>query len=410
MQKFHRRTIYQALGRDPIHPFPARMAPGIALQVMSITDGPLRVLDPMMGSGTVLAMARSLGHRAIGYDVDPLAVLLSRVWTTAIDVKDVREAAERTLRTAQSTFRSLTQGDAYPQHCDEPSREFLRYWFDPYVRRQLTALSLAIAEESCAITRDTLWCSFSRLIITKQSGASLALDLSHSRPHRAFSVAPEKPFNRFLPAVDRVLENVIDVRDPERGPHPTINIGDARRLPVPSRSIDLVLTSPPYLNAIDYIRCSKFSLVWMGHRVDELRDVRAASIGTEVGSDASMRDPDVQHVMKALRVHKTMSQRHQRILGRYIHDMHTAIKQVARVLTDSGTAVYVVGENTLRGTYIRTSSIVSNLATLVGFTLKQRSVRTLPENRRYLPPPVALKRKAKFNLRMRREIVLTFTR
>jgi hypothetical protein len=148
----------------------------------------------------------------------------------------------------------------------------------------------------------------------------------------------------------------------------------------------------------------------MGYPVDELKDVRAASVGAEVGSDASMRDPDVKHILKALRVQKTMSQRHQRILARYIHDMHTAMQQVARVLTDSGTVVYVVGENTLRGTYIRTSSIVSKLARLVGLTLKQRSTRTLPENRRYLPPPVARKRKANFNLRMRREIVLTFTR
>jgi tRNA G10 N-methylase Trm11 len=46
------------------------MAPGIALSALSSAEKPLRVLDPMMGSGTVLAMARAHGHYATGVDVD----------------------------------------------------------------------------------------------------------------------------------------------------------------------------------------------------------------------------------------------------------------------------------------------------------------------------------------------------
>jgi hypothetical protein len=30
--------------------------------------------------------------------------------------------------------------------------------------------------------------------------------------------------------------------------------------------VDFVITSPPYLNAIDYVRCSKFTLVWMADK------------------------------------------------------------------------------------------------------------------------------------------------
>ena len=85
MLKFQKQTIYEALRREPIHPFPARMAPGIALQAMPEDSEQLRVLDPMMGSGTVLAMARARGHRGFGFDLDPLAVLISKVWTTAND-------------------------------------------------------------------------------------------------------------------------------------------------------------------------------------------------------------------------------------------------------------------------------------------------------------------------------------
>jgi hypothetical protein len=408
MLKFHRKTIYEALGREPVHPFPARMAPGIALQMMSEAEESLRVLDPMMGSGTVLAMARSQGHHAIGYDIDPLAVLISRVWTTATNIEAVREEAEDVLESARAVFESLSHADAYPQNSDEDTRGFIRYWFDGYSRRQLTALSHSISQVRCTDTRNVLWCGFSRLIIAKQAGASLALDLSHSRPHRYFTTAPAKPFPGFLNAVDRVLENVISHRELGRGCAPSACMGDARALPLRSGSIDLVLTSPPYLNAIDYIRCSKFSLVWMGLGVNKLREVRATSIGTEVSVHADQEDPEVERLIDSLKIRDSMTPRNQRILARYIGDMRAAMTQVARVLSSGGKAVYVVGENTLRGSYIRTARIVSVLAASVGLKREQRKTRELPANRRYLPPPSA--RKGMINARMRREVVLTFAK
>lgn len=66
MQALNKKTIQEALGRSPIHPFPARMAPGIALAALKPSDKPLTVLDPMVGSGTVLAVAASKGHKVIG--------------------------------------------------------------------------------------------------------------------------------------------------------------------------------------------------------------------------------------------------------------------------------------------------------------------------------------------------------
>src|SRR2546423_1225762 len=102
-----RKTIYQALGREPVHPFPARMAPDIVLDILAAEAKPLRILDPMMGSGTVLALAHSKGHRAIGIDIDPLAVLISRVWTTPTDPEQVRKAADRVLRRARENATVL---------------------------------------------------------------------------------------------------------------------------------------------------------------------------------------------------------------------------------------------------------------------------------------------------------------
>ena len=101
MRRSNSRTVYEILGRDSVHPFPARMAPDLALDVIEDYKDSLRVLDPMAGSGTVLAIARSKGHSAIGVDIDPLAVLISRVWTTEVDSKAIQEKAIDVLENAR---------------------------------------------------------------------------------------------------------------------------------------------------------------------------------------------------------------------------------------------------------------------------------------------------------------------
>ena len=106
MVSLHKKTIYETLGRDSVHPFPARMAPGIALAVIAKAKRPLRVLDPMMGSGTVIALARFKKHKAIGLDIDPLAVLISRVWTTSVEAEGAKVKAREVLRAPRRFFRA----------------------------------------------------------------------------------------------------------------------------------------------------------------------------------------------------------------------------------------------------------------------------------------------------------------
>lgn len=410
MLKSHKKTIFETLGRKPIHPFPARMAPGIALEALGESESMLRVLDPMAGSGTALAVARAKGHRAIGFDIDPLAALLARVWTRTVDAGSVRDKAVEVLNRAKTRFTSLPSGRAYPSGVDEETRQFIRYWFDNYARRQLAALAASIRLVRHRPTRDVLWCGFSRLIITKQAGASLAMDLSHSRPHKTFKRAPVKPFRRFVSAVDAVVTNCPRRGTDPVGPASTIRQGDARRLCIDSESIDLVLTSPPYLNAIDYMRCSKFSLVWMGYNVSELREIRGESIGTEASSEEAAKAPWVATLIKGLRLKSKLTPRDHGLLCRYVWDMGQSLAEVSRVLRPGGRAVYVVGDSTVRGSFIRNSAIIARIAQKHGLFLTSSESRVLPASRRYLPPPKRDGSSAAMNARMRREVVMVFNK
>jgi len=407
MTNQHRKNILEILGRRPVHPFPARMAPGIALEALG-DGGPLRVLDPMVGSGTVLAVARAKGHRAIGVDLDPLAVLLATVWTTTIDNRTITKTAASVLSRAWTCYRSLSARRAYPANSDDETKLFIRYWFDDVARRQLTALATEIAHIGNESIRNALWCGFSRLIIAKTAGASLAMDLAHSRPHRTFKRAPVKPFDRFLAAVEAVAANCPQRGASLVGPRVTVMQGDARKLNIDNASVDLVLTSPPYLNAIDYMRCSKFSLVWMGHTVDKLRTLRSVSVGAEVGDHEALQNDAIAQIISGLNLRPVLPSRQRAILARYVDDMRRTISEAFRVLVPGGKAVFVVGENTVKGTYIRNSGSITALATLAGLSLQDRKTRLLPANRRYLPPPTKMYSGATLGARMHREVILTF--
>ena len=176
-----------------------------------------------------------------------------------------------------------------------------------------------------------------------------------------------------------------------------------QNLSLPDNSIDLVLTSPPYLNAIDYIRCSKFSLVWMGYLVSEMRDLRSTSIGAEVGKHE--QDDNIRFILSKINLQPELNRRYKAILVRYINDMRQVIEETSRVLVNEGKAVYVVGNNTVRGTFIRNSLIVEELAGMAGLECIDRHCRELPANRRYLPPPST--QTTALDKRIRSEIVLT---
>jgi hypothetical protein len=184
--------------------------------------------------------------------------------------------------------------------------------------------------------------------------------------------------------------------------------GDARGLQIESGSIDLVLTSPPYLNAIDYMRCSKFSLVWMGHSIGDLRQIRAESVGTEASSKKALDAAWVQSLIGKLALKPALSSRDRALLATYVWDMGSALGEACRVLRHGGRAVYVVGDTTSKGTFIRNSKIVVAVAERHGLCLVSRQSRALPANRRYLPPPKRASRNEMMDARMRNEVVIAF--
>lgn len=378
-----------------IHPFPARMAPEICRDVLTRMRGRNRVLDPMCGSGTVLRNAVELGHDAVGVDMDPLAVLLARAWTTPIAphrlVHDASVVAERAA--------DLPTTDVTVPWKQNSTQRFAEYWFAGQQRHQLARLSTTLRRSRLA-SLPFLWVCLSRLIITKDTGASLARDVSHSRPHKVTDINDFDCYGQFVRAARLISSRL----EPSRilGCSSVIR-GDARQAASMGLGrFDVAITSPPYLNAIDYLRGHRLSLIWFGHEVDDLREVRAKEVGAErTGEKSAVPVTDYISTDNGA----PLPARYVGWVNRYATDMLEATKNLRNVVRPGGQVVVVVGNSLLRGASIDNAALIVECGKRSGLRLVDSTQRTIPARRRYLPTPAKGNALAK---RMREETVLTF--
>jgi len=386
---------------NPIHPFPARMAPDIVLEeTKQLTRGSL-LLDPMTGSGTVVREASEKGHTAIGFDLDPLAVLMSKVWTTPINTQDLRRAANEV---ATEAMDLRVEDVSLPWiDSDEETLKFIDYWFGEGQQHDLRKLS-GILDAMRGRIRDALRIALSRIIITKKRGASLAWDVSHSRPHRVRDVNDFPVITEFLRSVE-FLAKKFEKQPPPGGV--SVRRGDARDLrDVESCSIDAVVTSPPYLNAIDYLRGHRLALVWFGYQVAELRSVRSNSIGSDRHPNEDQEEL-ITVVTNAMPILNMLPRKEKRMFERYVMDLTLMIDEIYRVLRRRGKAILVVGNSTLKSILIDNAQAVSIIAEQRGFISGRETKREIPASRRYLPPP-SDGEMSDLKKRMRTEMILRY--
>jgi hypothetical protein len=376
------------------------MSPEIALEKIELLTEPGgTVLDPMCGSGTVVRLAGEADRHAIGVDVDPLAVIITRTACHRSWTKNLATRAEAVLERASRVSHNAPEWIRR----DQETSDFINYWFAPPQIGDLSRISRILIDGPRR--DDPLRVALSRMIVTKEMAASLARDTSHSRPHRVADDNDYDVFDGFLKSAEK-LETLMDESRCRR--RPSIRREDARTLGfVRAASIDLCITSPPYLNAIDYLRGHKMSLVWLGWRVGALREIRGNSVGVERGLEVVT--PEMSEIAKAaVPGMNELPPARQGMVLHFTHDMDRLARALSRVTKHGGHLVMVVADSQLKGVSISNATICRRTADRNGFELVERKPRPLPAQHRYLPPPTNTS--GKLATRMKDEIVLTFKR
>ncbi len=429
---FHQQPT--GMATHGLHAFPARFPPQLARRFIEGLTAPSEVvLDPMAGSGTTVVEACLTGRQALGFDIDPLACLQTRVKTTPLPPDETLRQGHALLSRARTALTADPAGltQRLSGRFAPGTRRFVDYWFAPATQLELQALLEQIEALPGADTRAFLLLAFTATIITKSGGVSLAFDLAHTRPHRAKRVydaagnlilddsasiperrarfltktlkSPLDEFRRRLASNVQALSSL-----PPALPPPRVEAGDAQRLPLAADSVDLIFTSPPYAsNAIDYMRSHKFALVWLGHAIEMLGKQRATYIGAEstAGFAFESLPPFTQALVARL---AQRDRRKARALHRYYSEMTRVLREMYRVLRPDRAAIVVVGSSVMRGMDTQTQHCLAEIGQSLGLDVPHIGLRRLDRNRRMLPVSANGGRQSQIQRRMHQEHVIGF--
>lgn len=409
-------TLYATHG---LHAYAAKCPPQLVRYGLHYYSKPGEtVLDPMAGSGTTLVEARLMGRHAVGYDIDPLARLIAKVKSRIVNGQRVEKAYGIIARKCERDVASL-QSRRTPMAVHEratppefPNRD---YWFDGEVSAILAILSHHISHTPMTgSVRDFFWVAFSSLILAKTSVAN-ARDIIHSRHHYWQHAQQPDVLEKFAARVRLMRKQMADFKTRCREGVDTTSharIGDARRLRLKSESLDLIFTSPPYANALDYPRAHFLAVAWMqqalGVSLGQYRANAPVYVGSERGRqvkefvvDERLTPLDVaSSVVTSLAEQSKTQAKH---LQRYFVDMHRVFAEMARMLKPRRHAIIVVCPSHIRKVEVPTHEVFIEIGRMHGLKLKGKHTRTINLGKRILPYM-----QEAFGKRMDTEYVLVF--
>ena len=340
------------------------------------------ILDPMAGSGTVNVEAMLAGRHSVAVDVDPFARLLTRVKTTPLDL----HLLDRAVAAVLDALDAFEAGGAEARHLalgHVPPFAYQDTWFRPFILEELGAMRAATARirDAVAPAEAGPYTDFVRICLS-----AIVRDVSNADNNCTRTVVRQRLEKRVVPGMAirlfrRMLSvNVARMRDlvPLVPPGATIAVpehADARAIPLADGSIDLAVTSPPYINAVDYPRTHQLEmyLLDLSPPGRPLAEAKRRHIGTEVVRAADYRTlhqtglPELDAQVESL---YATDQRRAYIVHRYFMDMETNFREVRRVLRPGRHYVVVVGNNIIRNQVVPTHAYLLQVAERVGFKVE----------------------------------------
>lgn len=319
------------------HAYPARMHPAIAKVLVSrlARQGEV-ILDPFCGSGTVLLEAMLARRRAIGVDLNPLALRIAEVKCARRD-RASRERLGATLAHVAAASEARVRARTYAHA--PLTREDARWW-EGHVLKELAGLREEIVLVEDEADRRALEVLLSAIVVKfSKQRADTSEEETPKRIRKGlateFFLRKGRELVERWAALDRAL--------PFDAEPPRLLLGDARRLARligPGVRVRAVISSPPYGGTYDYARHHARRLPWLGLDGRTLeRD--------EIGARRRFLDPfDGER--------------------RWDVELLEALRAIADVLDSQGVAVLLMGDAEIAGRRIAAHRQLQRLAPRAG--------------------------------------------
>ena len=360
-----------------LHKYPAKFFPELPRWAVRryAREGP--VIDPMCGSGTVNIEALLIRRPSIGADVDPFARLLAGVKTTPLSAQTLAKIWDWLV--AAIWERKHTFQIVLP---DFPRRDTL--WFRPDISEELGLIrsaihaipfwSFRVRRADRQRYRDFFLVAMSS-IVRAVSNADNNCTRTVVRARLNKRIIPGMALELFRKAAEQSITRMEEFEAvcPRDVPVEIVN-EDARALSRPDESVELAVTSPPYINAVDYPRTHQLEMSWLELWPDgPMANLKRHHIGTEVvraKEYADLRQTGIVDLDALLADIYEVDRRRSFIIYKYFEDMRRNLEQVRRVLRPGGRYVVVVGNNIIRQRLVPTHQFLAEIAEAVGFELE----------------------------------------
>ena len=334
----------------------------------------LTILEPFAGSGTSIIEAIKNQLSVYWLDYHPLSQLNCQVKTTLWQSEQIVAEKERILNNA------LRQKEA-PETINFTNRDF---WFQKPVREGLEILKHQIVK-SPPNTQKLLWLAYASTVRkTSNMNDGMLLAARRSKFEEIPQRSREDTFKYFEFYADKAVEAIREWNNflnNYRGIIKEVFPADARTI-TGNWQCDAIVTSPPYINAIDYVWAAKFELHWLG-MVKSDRDrlnLYSNEIGTEriakqewkelgrTGYQNLDRLIEDIYFAKKYRASQGQNQLRARVVYQYFVDMKSHFQSCYNRLQRGGYYCFAIGDvSKICGVEIPVASILSKIASDVGF-------------------------------------------
>lgn len=325
-----------------IHPYPAKFISSIPRKLIQdfMPRKGLALLDPFCGSGTALSEAQAVGIPSIGIDINPIAVMISRVRSSQIP--------DGVLRVAQQV-ELAARAERQPHL---PIIPRLDHWFKPRVQSAIASLTGAI-EEHGGGCKELLRLALSSIIVRVSNQDS---DTRYAAVEKA--VDAEDVYQRFGAAVRKTVK-ALEGRPALMAEAEVIEADvltiDRRRI---DRPIGLVVSSPPYPNAYEYWLYHKYRMWWLGFDPLAVKE-------REIGARA--------HFFKGRSSHTAQD---------FERQMANVLGMLSETMVKGGHACFVVGRSRIRGETVDNAGIIADTGAAAGFREVMRAERVIAASRK----------------------------
>lgn len=349
-------------------------------------NGKGTVLDPFSGVGTTLVEAILRGHNAVGFEINPYAVLACRTKVNANEI--VGESLYDEMLRFRAFYGEKTSANCIPKSTPPKGFKTRSAFYSPKVLRKVLILQDFIDTIEDPDLQDLFRLAFASTMVRYSNYSyepSLGRRASAGKPDiEDFPVG-----QAILEKLSEMVQDISWLQETLADRHPNAQIINDSFFEYKSYlepdSIDIVITSPPYLNNYHYNRNTRPHLYWLGYAENprDLKPLELSNFGKywqtvrdqdTVAPEFSLPNSDLAERLKTL----SKARPEKGIYGgkgwanyatSYFNDCRKFAKGTEYALKPGGTALVVIGNSILQGIPIPTDTYFGEIAESVGLEL-----------------------------------------